>query len=1169
MGAGDHVEPPEGGAGGPARPGGSEPDRSGVDEDRFEVLFECLGGIGEAGAKARGFLETAQQLLGSDAPAVPRRGEVVAYCVRQAADSILDTAGSSSEDQRWEDLSRKAVDAFKEYERERRFTEDGSDAALTDALAGLRAAMGALDRFHEDAPTRSQRRAAAAHARLTGSTAVGEGLDPIKYFLKVRKRAANKLHSTCSVEDAERLLSECVDAMLGFLRSTADKSGELAELAGRASPGSAELEAARRLIITDGDLVEFLGSVADPEWLVLLYQNGLLNLPGGQGDQGGWWAARTAAIRLSGPHRQKVAEWLAGAADENQDDPARGAAVADVLLGMAEPEFDTALRIAERHPRDPSILRHFTRALEGADPSDPIVERCAYIFLNALIPEDQQEERPVYTGRNRTSGDMINLLRMLSDGANQQNAGARIRLLLAKTEGMPLRYGAFSLFPMGRDRRLPISSLVGVDPDELDDEHWHTVGGCLVSISARAMGWLPAAELLEIAKQAPDELAGRLRTWILATSPDADPDAMTAEIEQAVASRSPNSDDIALLDRIAQELGPDALTDRWRAALGDPPTVAEASRALASNGLLPGWRYPYLWSGLLPEAAAEAWAEAPATQILAAQIGEPETRDYYLGLADDPDSDIRAGWVQSPLSADHLRSLSPEDAADEISAWRPQPHDWGHDYQMLARTLQQVVGENPTLWLAEPLPIALRLRHPTYISAYLQGAAKAAADNPDAFEAVPVSGLVDLLTMAQQEPWPAEQLDANSRPNLDYDADWLSVRRAGTDMAKALLDSGVGLAGRDDDVWDYLDAEARTNPYIFEASPISADFAKDPVGYMLDHPEDDNSPSDPLFMAINQAGTRAVDAALSFMAAEYRAAETVRPQAAGLLDWCLRLDGLEGAKHRAIIAPNAARLRHILPDWFEQNHSLLFDDALDRLGQLTVDMAVKWSQPWEWLLVNHRDSIYDSAARGVERALEWLQIAMLFEYDRYGPRALAQRLGGRLPRACGALADVIDRVEQPTSEQMGALREFCDAVIEFGGGQHAAALGRMAYTDALDHDTWTAITLDALEATGGRIGHAHKITERILDNPSTPRGAAILNHLVEVQTNEALARATADLEQDQSTYFDGAWPRRLIADQAADWLAAARSREAAAEYDRLEETLIRHRLLRSGGRDNA
>ena len=79
--------------------------------------------------------------------------------------------------------------------------------------------------------------------------------------------AASRLHGTCSLADAERLLTECVNSMLGFLRSTADKSGELAELGGRASPGSTEWKVAQRRIINNSDLDVFLGSVADPAWV--------------------------------------------------------------------------------------------------------------------------------------------------------------------------------------------------------------------------------------------------------------------------------------------------------------------------------------------------------------------------------------------------------------------------------------------------------------------------------------------------------------------------------------------------------------------------------------------------------------------------------------------------------------------------------------------------------------------------------------------------------------------------------------------------------------------------------------------------------------------------------------------------------------------------------------
>ena len=209
-----------------------------------------------------------------------------------------------------------------------------------------------------------------AHARLTGSNTVREGLEAVRDFLRVRGEAANRLHGTCSLGDAERLLTECVNSMLGFLRSTVDKSGELAKLGGRASPGSVELEAAQRLIINNSDLDVFLNSVTDPAWLVLLYQDRRLDLPRSHGER---WAARMAAIRLSGSHRQEVTDWLVAIARERPSNPARCAAIVDVLLGMAGPGFEEALVIAAHHPRDEIIHRHFMRALEGVDPSDPTV----------------------------------------------------------------------------------------------------------------------------------------------------------------------------------------------------------------------------------------------------------------------------------------------------------------------------------------------------------------------------------------------------------------------------------------------------------------------------------------------------------------------------------------------------------------------------------------------------------------------------------------------------------------------------------------------------------------------------------------------------------------------------------------------------------------------------
>ena len=1150
-----------------ARTGKCDANRDGGSGRQAE-LSDCLSRRGGPGQRAGVFLESAHWLLAVDAPGLVCRGEAVAYCVREAADSILKSAGTVPSDSGWRELSQRVVDAKDRYDQAVRFSElgdfetspaleaGGSEAALADLLKEI----DALADFKQNSPTQNKMRAAEVNARLTGSPAQQGDLAPMTEFLRAHERASDFLHSRCSVEEAERLLWECEGAMLGLLRSPADREGELADVAGRDGPGDADLEDAQRLISTDRDLEVFLDRIVDPAWLALLNRDGRLNPPSGED---GRWVAHRAAVRLSASHRQQVTDWLVSVAEQRLGDGGWCTAVVGALLNMENPDIALALRFAERHYASGHMLWFFGRALEDADPSDAVVCRCADVFLNSLAATEDRAGQGMASAWDQMPWDLMGLLRMVADGADEANAADRIEMLLRKLRRMPQRNGDLDIYPFDRDRQLPISALLECDLDETaayDEDPIHALGGCVVSILGKAMGWLPAAQLLDLAVIAPQGLAGRLRTWVLAAALDADSDAMAAEIERTIGSRRPNGDDIALIDRLTRCADPHVYWDRWRAALGDPPTEAEARQAIESPELLPDrlW-YSYLWSPLLPEAVSEEWTGAPGLQALAEEIGPPEGRDHYIGLLENPDSGgVWSGPVPPPLSADDLRSLEPERAAAQIAAWRPQPLDWPHSYRLIARELEELVQDDPAGWLTDPLMIAGTLHHPTYIATYLRAAARAAADNPDCFDAAIVGGLVDVMAAVQAEPWPAAPLEGDSRPYVDYDPDWVPARRAGTTLARALLRSGVGLAGRDDDVWDYLEGEARSNPHFFEASLPEPSFADDPIGHMLENAGKRNTAADPRFLAINQANTEAVDAALSFIAAEHTTTEDVRPGAVELIEWCLSQPGLEGAKHRAIIAPAAGFLRRVLPDWYDENHSILFGgDAPDRLGQLSVDLAVKVSQPWDWLLLNYRDSIHDSAARGSDRSLLWLMAAMLSRIDGYKPRRLAQRLGDDLPQACGVLAGLIDHADK-TPEQMEAFSTFCDAVVEYRRGEHAAALGRLAYASSLDHGTWATITLKALDKTGGLIGQSHAIVKRILENPPTPQGAAILAWLVEVQTNSARTQT----EDHQDSHRNGTYPRRLIADGVGDWLDTVQSSEPGDEYSRLKEKLKDHALFR-------
>jgi hypothetical protein len=47
------------------------------------------------------------------------------------------------------------------------------------------------------------------------------------------------------------------------------------------------------------------------------------------------------------------------------------------------------------------------------------------------------------------------------------------------------------------------------------------------------------------------------------------------------------------------------------------------------------------------------------------------------------------------------------------------------------------------------------------------------------------------------------------RGTFDYDHDWTGTEQVAVDVVKSMADKDLGFAGRDDEVWFMLDAEAR------------------------------------------------------------------------------------------------------------------------------------------------------------------------------------------------------------------------------------------------------------------------------------------------------------------------------------------------------------------------
>jgi hypothetical protein len=160
--------------------------------------------------------------------------------------------------------------------------------------------------------------------------------------------------------------------------------------------------------------------------------------------------------------------------------------------------------------------------------------------------------------------------------------------------------------------------------------------------------------------------------------------------------------------------------------------------------------------------------------------------------------------------------------------------------------------------------------------------------------------------------------------------------------------------------------------------------------------------------AINRPCTRALQAMFHLVATEFRRDGTVREEGLELLDEALELDGWSGAEHRAIIAPRLAFLLHVAPEWVESREARLFGgDAPDALGEMTVELALKWGLPNRWLLERHSRAVFKAVRAGSTNALDHALVAMLWAVSGYSTEAMVRKMA---PTGASVVSDAGERL---------------------------------------------------------------------------------------------------------------------------------------------------------------
>ena len=1055
--------------------------------------------FGVHGKRAVASLETAQRLLNLETGLLPRHGETVAYCLRVALDEIPRASGMEDPG-RLRSLSRAAVNAANQYRaslqlpaeevqiaRQATFSciDDLQDffhhhqgihqpsrwrslsKAVVDAANQYRASLqlpteevqiarqatfscidDLQDFFHHHQGIHQERLKELFRQR-TGTEPLSSGTTPLREYQSLLNDCNRAAHDDCTLDEARTLWSRCLELLQRFFLAHDHDPAPRKHLARIDSPNDDDLKELLGQLTTPVEVRSFLNQVETPGWLRQLARSGALGALGSQL----WWAACTAAIRISDTHREEIVQWLHEIYSQHSDEAEPVRCIAYAARRIAGNALDLLLKIVHKHPTDGRVAVEGMNAALNLDAAHPMVIELGDALLNASNWE-----------RLHLADKFVD---HVANGTDEGNSLERIRRM------------SFKLLHLEEELDLVIGSPSGT----MDDAHKvfphdgaSVLLGCVTRMLRTAWDWHAASALLECINSAPNVALNRLRAWILANATDVNPDMLVAEISEAISARDATGDDVALIERSLELGNREVCRTSWLKSLGDAPDVNEVQRAVDSGESLPEyWWRAHSWIPILPETVTETWA-APC-QVLNDEAGKV-TREQLL-TRNLPQ--IRG--IGSPMDVQHFAGMSPMDAAATIAQWRPDSADFYVNAYGLARVLQELVVENPESWLSDPLDTVTRLHHPTYISAYL----RAIKDFEDQSVAES-SGLLDVAKLVTSEPWLATPIGRNQH---HYEPDWIEARRAAVELIGTIAVVEESFGVRADGAWELIESEARHQPCPDGAPSGDSQTARAEI----------------------RLSTSALEQAVRFVDAELNASKPLRTQFEGLLEYSLRLDGDLGLEHRIVLAANILWLQHWMPEWTASAMELIIgSDAPDELGEATFEWMLRRNPPSRWLCEDYPEMLHGAARQKQEPALGHLLVAMLHGWKGHSIETVAKLLEQHtelVPEVAVELANLL-RNDEVNKLHLDAGVALWQMLLQSSAASHLAGFGWMSIVTALDDVLWAWLTRQTIEATLGKFGWDEEVAERAMTEPFTTDKLAILDLLVRHTPSDWVRRCIAD-----------------------------------------------------------
>lgn len=331
--------------------------------------------LGSCGIRAAGFLETAQRLLEESQATVPRLGELVSYCIREALTEIPKASGALESGQ-WRRLSRSVVSAAERYRVAAELPGQDREGALRELLSSIRK----LKKFHEEARGIHEQRLIALMIQRAGVEPLSSGTTPVQAYQGLLSRVGTATHTSCTVVDAREYWSECLALLRQLFLPAELRNPQLDELARSDAPSEDDMATVLSLAGTRIHLQRFFGRVLSPQWLWLIEGSGVLSTGGGEL----WGLACSAAVRLADSHGDDVVFWLTAMYDKHGGamEPAR--AIAHAAYRVGGTALQLLLKIVQRYPEDDRVAHFALNAALELDASDRMVEDLADVLMNEV-----------------------------------------------------------------------------------------------------------------------------------------------------------------------------------------------------------------------------------------------------------------------------------------------------------------------------------------------------------------------------------------------------------------------------------------------------------------------------------------------------------------------------------------------------------------------------------------------------------------------------------------------------------------------------------------------------------------------------------------------------------------------------------------------------------------